>query len=81
MFFKRSCICSRLIRGDIDKAMQMSFPIWRIANASRRQDLLFNFFPLIAYGTLLRKQIVEFGNILNELLFIAEQDLDNSGNV
>lgn len=71
----------RLMRGDIDKAMQMSFVIWRISNAARCQDLLFNFLPVIAYGMMLRKQVVEYGNILNELWYIADQDIDNSGNV
>ncbi|KAJ8924439.1 hypothetical protein NQ315_007236 [Exocentrus adspersus] len=69
---------ARFLRAELDKAMQMSYPVWRIANAARSPEILLGAFPFLAYGTLLRKQIVEYGNILTEMLYLVDQDVDNS---
>ncbi|XP_018579406.1 adenylate cyclase type 10-like [Anoplophora glabripennis] len=69
---------SRFCRGDMEKSMLMSFPIWRISIAAKNTQLLFQCFNMIAYQTLLKKQIAEFGNMLNEMSYILDQALDNS---
>lgn len=72
-------ILTRFLRGEIDKVMLLAYPIWRISNAVRSPELLFVSFPVLAIATLLRKQVVEFGNILNELSYLIDQDVDKSG--
>ncbi|XP_023310586.1 adenylate cyclase type 10-like [Anoplophora glabripennis] len=69
---------SRFLRGEIDKAMSMAYPIWRISNAACYSELLFISFPLLAHGTIIRNQVVEFGNILTELSYLIDQDVDKS---
>lgn len=67
------------MRGDIEKATYLNFPMWRISNATRNSQLLNNSFPMLAYEALLRKQLVDFGNILTELRYLFDQDVGKTG--
>ncbi|CAH1106140.1 unnamed protein product [Psylliodes chrysocephalus] len=72
-------ICrGRLIRAEIEKFLHIGHVVWRLASTSQMDALVFRILPLLAYIVLLRRQINECIQLLQEIQFLIDQDTDNS---
>ncbi|XP_057665067.1 uncharacterized protein LOC130899276 [Diorhabda carinulata] len=68
----------RLRRAEIDKCLQIGYVEWRLAAASRSENLLFLTLPILAFIVLNRRQLPEFVNLLEEVKALINRDTDNS---
>jgi len=84
-FYTRKCIdfedCleSRLCRAEVEKSIHIGYLLWRIASSTHMTFCLIDFLPTLVMLIVIRKHLIEAGNIMQELCMLASQDVDISG--
>nr|CAI5849851.1 unnamed protein product [Callosobruchus analis] len=69
---------SRARRGELEKYLHISYVAWRLMTSSQLETLVFVSLPFLVHMVLLRRQVMEFGNLLQEIRDLLDQDHDNS---
>ncbi|CAH1970769.1 unnamed protein product [Acanthoscelides obtectus] len=69
---------SRARRGELEKYLHISYVAWRLMTSSQLETLVFVSLPFLVHMLLLRRQVTEFGNLLQEIRDLLDQDHDNS---
>nr|CAH7718092.1 unnamed protein product [Callosobruchus chinensis] len=69
---------SRARRGELEKYLRISYIAWRLMTSSQLETLVFVSLPFLVHIVLLRRQVMEFGNLLQEIRDLLDQDHDNS---
>ncbi|CAG9821448.1 unnamed protein product, partial [Phaedon cochleariae] len=68
----------RLRRAETEKFLHIAYVVWRVSTSSQTELHVFRMLPLLSYIVLLRKQLLEFSNMLQEIQYLLETDTDNS---
>nr|XP_023016522.1 adenylate cyclase type 10-like [Leptinotarsa decemlineata] len=68
----------RLRRAEIEKFLHIGYVVWRLSTSSQNEMLAFRMLPLLAHVVLLRRQLLEYNNMLQEIQYLFVNDTDNS---
>lgn len=72
---------SRACRGEVEKAIHIGYLVWRISSSTHMTFILLSVLPMLVLLILMRKHINEAGNMMQEILLVAAEDTDISGNL
>lgn len=71
--------CSRLLRSEIDHAINIAYITLHICASIHAIQLLLHVYPLVMQALLQKRRITDAVAILHEIEYYAEEDVDNSG--
>lgn len=71
--------CSRLLRAEIDHAINIAYITLHICSSIHAIQLLLHVYPLLVHALLIKKRVTDAVAILHEIEYYAEEDIDNSG--
>lgn len=60
----------------MEKFTHIAYIAWRLTSSSKAVVILIKLLPMLAHIVLTKKQLLEFGNLLQEVSFFAEQEHD-----
>ncbi|KAH1007105.1 hypothetical protein HUJ04_004381 [Dendroctonus ponderosae] len=70
---------ARACRGEVEKSIHIGYLLWRISSSTHMTFILLSLLPVLVLLILMRKHINEAGNLMQEILLVAAEDIDISG--
>lgn len=71
--------CSRLVRSEIDRAINIAYITLHICSSIHAIQILLYVYPLLLQALLIQRRIPDAVSMLHEIEYYAEEDIDNSG--
>lgn len=71
--------CSRLVRSEIDRAINIAFITLHICSSIHAIKILLYVYPPLMHALLIQKRVSDAVSLLHEIEYYAEEDIDNSG--